>query len=101
MHLRNLIVAMEMKIAREGFASVLPLLQPDVLLQRQEKSEFFHRYVRPQIERTLQPLHGLSATEQGYLERMVTFIFREQFAQRLTQDTDEELRRGDMVYRYS
>ncbi len=100
MHLRNLIVAMEMKIAREGFASVLPLLQPDVLLQRQEKSEFFHRYVRPQIERTLQPLHGLSATEQDYLERMVTFIFREQFAQRLTQDTDEELRRGDMVYYY-
>ena len=100
MHLRNLIVAMEMKIARKGFSSVLSQLQPDVLLQRQEKSEFFHRYVRPQIERTLQPLHGLSATEQDYLERMVTFIFREQFAQRLTQDTDEELRRGDMVYYY-
>ena len=99
-HLRNLIVALEMKIARKGFSSVLSELQPDVLLQRQEKSEFFHRYVRPQIERTLQPLHGLSVTEQDYLERMVTFIFREQFAQRLTQDTDEELRRGDMVYYY-
>ncbi len=99
-HLRNLIVALEMKIARKGFSSVLSQLQPDVLLQRQEKSEFFHRYVRPQIERTLQPLHSLSVTEQDYLERMVTFIFREQFAQRLTQDTDEELRRGDMVYYY-
>ena len=99
-HLRNLIVAMEMKIAREGFSSVLSQLQPDVLLQREEKAEFFHRYVRPEIERTLQPLHSLSATEQDYLERMVTFIFREQFAQRLTQDTDEELRRGDMVYYY-
>ena len=99
-HLRNLIVAMEMKIAREGFASVLSELQPDVLLQRPEKADFFQRYVRPQIEQTLQPLHNLSATEQDYLERMVTFIFREQFAQRLTQDTDEELRRGDMVYYY-
>ena len=99
-HLRNLIVAMEMKIARKGFSSVLSQLQPDVLLQRQEKSDFFHRYVRPEIERTLQPLHSLSATEQDYLERMVTFIFREQFAQLLTQDTDEELRRGDMVYYY-
>ena len=48
----------------------------------------------------MQPLHSLSAAEQDYLERMVTFIFREQFAQRLTQDTDEELRRGDMVYYY-
>ena len=99
-HLRNLIVAMEMKIAREGFASVLSQLQPDVLLQRPEKADFFQRYVRPQIEQTLQPLHSLSAAEQDYLERMVTFIFREQFAQRLTQDTDEELRRGDMVYYY-
>ena len=99
-HLRNLIVALEMKIARKGFSSVLSQLQPDVLLQRQEKSEFFHRYVRPQIERTLQPLHSLSVTEQDYLERMVTFVFREQFAQRLTQDTDEELRRGDMIYYY-
>ena len=99
-HLRNLIVAMEMKIARKGFSSVLSQLQPDVLLQRQEKSDFFHRYVRPEIERTLQPLHSLSATEQNYLERMVTFIFREQFVQLLTQDTDEELRRGDMVYYY-
>ena len=99
-HLRNLIVALEMKIAREGFASVLPLLQPDVLLQRPEKADFFQRYVRPEIERTLHPLHNLSATEQDYLERMMTFVFREQFAQRLTQDTDEELRRGDMVYYY-
>ena len=99
-HLRNLIVAMEMKIAREGFSSVLSQLQPDVLLQRPEKADFFQRYVRPQIEQTLQPLHSLSATEQDYLERMVTFIFREQFAQRLTQNTDEELRRGDMVYYY-
>lgn len=99
-HLRNLIVALEMKIAREGFASVLPLLQPDVLLQRQEKSEFFHRYVRPEIERTLQPLRSLAAPELDYMERMVTFVFREQFAQRLVQDTDDELRRGDMVYYY-
>ena len=45
-------------------------------------------------------MHSLSTTEQDYLERMVTFIFREQFAQLLTQDTDEELRRGDMVYYY-
>jgi len=99
-HLRNLIVAMEMKIAREGFASVLPLLQPDVLLLRQEKSEFFHRYVRPEIERTLQPLRSLAAPELDYMERMVTFVFREQFAQRLAQDADDELRRGDMVYYY-
>ena len=99
-HLRNLIVALEIQIARKGFASVLPLLQPDVLLQREEKAEFFHRYVRPEIERALLPLHHLSKTEADYMERMMTFVFREQLAQRLTQDAEEELRRGDMVYYY-
>lgn len=99
-HLRNLIVAQEINIARKGFSSVLPLLQPDVLLQREEKAEFFHRYVRPEIARALQPLRQLTMTEQDYVERMVTFVYREQLAQRLTENTDEELRRGDMVYYY-
>ena len=99
-HLRNLIVAQEINIARKGFASVLPLLQPDVLLQREEKAAFFHRYVRPEMERALQPLHRLSAEEQDYVERMVTFVYREQLAQRLAENTDEDLRRGDMVYYY-
>ena len=99
-HLRNLIVALEIKIARQGFASVLPQLQPDVLLQRPEKADFFYRYVRPEIERALQPLHHLSTAEADYVERMMTFVFREQLAQRLTQDAEEELRRGDMVYYY-
>ena len=98
--LRNLIVAQEISIARKGFASVLPQLQPDVLLQREEKAEFFYRYVRPEVERALQPLHQLSAEEQDYVERMMTFVYREQLAQRLTENTEEDLRRGDMVYYY-
>ena len=99
-HLRNLIVALEIKIAREGFAKVLPLLQPDVLLQREEKADFFHRYVRPELERALQPLHRLSAQEQDYVERMMTFVYREQLTPQEKEDTDDDLRRGDMVYLY-
>ena len=99
-HLRNLIVALEIKIAREGFAKVLPLLQPDVLLQRPEKADFFHRYVCPELERALQPLHRLSAQEQDYVERMVTFVYREQLTPQEKEDTDDDLRRGDMVYLY-
>ena len=99
-HLRNLIVALEIKIAREGFSKVLPLLQPDVLLQREEKADFFHRYVRPELERALQPLHRLSAQEQDYVERMVTFVYREQLTPQEKEDTDDDLRRGDMVYLY-
>lgn len=78
--LRNRIVALEMKIAREGFGSVLPLLHPDVLLENEYKSDFYHRFVRPDIARVLDPLHALSAQEHDYVERMVTFVYREQAA---------------------
>ena len=78
--LRNRIVALEMKIAREGFGSVLPLLHPDVLLENEQKSDFYHRFVRPDIARVLDPLHALSPQEQDYVERMVTFVYREQAA---------------------
>ena len=98
--LRNRIVALEIAIARKGFSAVWPLLHSDVLLERPEKTDFFQRYVRPKIDGILQPLHSLSDVEHDYVERMMTFVYREQFAQQQTKDTDEELRRGDMVYLY-
>ena len=98
--LRNRIVALEIAIARKGFSAVWPLLRSDVLLERPEKTDFFQRFVRPKIEGILQPLHSLSEAEHDYVERMMTFVYREQFAQQLTKDTDEDLRRGDMIYLY-
>ena len=98
--LRNIIVAQEIAIARKGFSNVWPQLHAEVLLQRPEKAAFFQHYVQPEMERLLQPLSHLSAAEHDYMDRMLTFVFREQHAQRLDQDTDEDLRRGDMVYLY-
>ena len=86
--LRNQIVALEIQIARRGFASVLPLLQADVLLQNPQKSDFFHRFVAPEVERLLQPLRGLPDEQLDYVERMMTFVYREQLAQQLeTEET--------------
>ena len=99
-HLRNQIVALEMSIARKGFSAVWSLLRSDVLLERPDKTDFFQRYIRPKVEGILQPLHSLSAVEHDYVERMMTFVYREQFAQQETKDTDDDLRRGDMVYLY-
>lgn len=98
--LRNDIVAMEINIARQGFATVLPLLQPNVLLQRPQRADFYNRYIRPQIERLVQPLHQLSASEQDYVERMMTFVYREQMVQQTAPATDDDYRRGDMIYLY-
>ena len=99
-NLRNRIVAQEIAIARKGFSTIWPTLHADVLLERPEKTDFFQRYIRPHVDAILQPLHNLSDAEHDYVERMITFVYREQFAQQLTKDTDEDLRRGDMVYLY-
>lgn len=55
-HLRNQIVAQEFKMAKEGFQDTTP-----------------------QIE----VLKALSTTEQGYVERMLSFVYREQLAQKV------------------
>jgi len=81
--LRNRIVAQEIRIARQGFGSILSELRADVLLEHPQKGDFFQRYIRPQIEQVLQPLQRLSSTEHDYVERMLTFVYREQLAQKI------------------
>ena len=80
--MRNRIVAQEIRMAREGFRSVMPLLQADTLLENPQKADFFNRYIRPEADRTLMPLHRLAPHEYEYVERMLTFVYREQLAQK-------------------
>ena len=56
--LRNQIVAQEIQVAKKGFNSILPQLGLD-------------------------SLKGLTGTAQNYLERMMTFVYREQLAQKV------------------
>ena len=79
-HIRNLIVAQEIRLAREGFATVLPQLHAGILLEDQKKANFFNQYIRDEKERVVAPLHHLSDVERNYVERMLTFVYREQLA---------------------
>ena len=81
--LRNQIVAQEIRMARQGFDSILPLLNADTLNEKKEPSTFFDRYIRPETEQLLAPLKSLSETEYNYVERMLTFAYREQLAQKI------------------
>lgn len=56
--LRNQIVAQEIQVAKKGFDSIMPLL-------------------------SLDSLKGLSETEYDYIKRMMTFVYREQLAQKV------------------
>ena len=80
---RNRIVVNEILMARRGFGSILPQLQADVLLEQSQKADFFNRYVRGEVDRLLQSLHRLSTVERDYVERMLTFVYREQLAQKV------------------
>ena len=79
-HIRNLIVAQEIRLAREGFATVFPQLHAGILLEDQKKADFFNQYIRDEKERVVAPLHHLSDVELNYVERMLTFVYREQLA---------------------
>jgi hypothetical protein len=81
--LRNCIVAQEICIARKGFSTIIPQLRAELLLENQEKRTFFDRYIRDGVNQMLQPFHRLSADERDYVERMLTFVYREQLAQKV------------------
>ena len=82
MAIRNQIVAQEVRMAREGFATVLPQLHADILLENQKKADFFNQYIRDEREAAVAPLHHLTEQERQYVERMMTFVYREQLAQK-------------------
>ena len=81
--LRNQIVATELLIARDGFQRILPLLNADVIYQGVARDGFFHHYIQPQIDLLTSNLSHLTSIERAYVERMLTFVYREQRAQKV------------------
>ena len=81
--LRNQIVATELLIARDGFERVLPLLNADIIYKGIAHDGFFHRYVLPNIQTLTSHFSLLTPIERAYVERMLTFVYREQRAQKV------------------
>ena len=81
--LRNQVVATDMLIAREGAGRILPLLRPDVVYAAARRDGFFHRYMEPPLADLQSSLSRLEPLERAYLERMLTFVYREQLLQKV------------------
>ncbi len=81
--LRNQIVATEQLIARDGFERVLPLLNADTIYKGIAHDGFFHRYILPTIQTLTSHFSLLTTIERAYVERMLTFVYREQRAQKV------------------
>lgn len=78
MRLRNLIVAAETSVARDGFEAVLGNLDVETLNTENDNSYFFTRYLKPQIEETTLPLAAMDDLTRAYFCRMAAFVEREQ-----------------------
>ena len=81
--LRNQIVATELLIARDGFGRIVPLLNADIIYKGIARDGYFHHYILPEIETIKSQLSNLKPLERAYYERMMTFVYREQRAQKL------------------
>ena len=81
--LRNQIVATELLIARDGFGRIMPLLNADIIYKGVARDGYFHRYILPELLTLRSYLFALNSLERAYYERMMTFVYREQRAQKL------------------
>jgi len=81
--LRNQIVATELLIAREGFGRIIPLLNADIIYKGVTRDGYFHHYILPSLLTLNAQLSTLNPLERAYYERMMTFVYREQRAQKL------------------
>ena len=88
--LRNQIVATEMLIAREGFGRILPRLTPDVIYGHIENDSFYDRYVKPPVADVARNLALATPLERAYLERMMTFVYREQLLQKVGRNSGQD-----------
>lgn len=80
---RNQVVMTEYKIASEGFGAVYDQLKPETLCTLDETDNFYQRFELPKLQAILSPLHTASPLERAYMERMMTFVIREQIVSKV------------------
>lgn len=94
--LRNRVVAQEFATAREGFGSLLPKLNTETVYEGIERSDFFNRYIASRTEQLSRQLDSLDAKEREYLERQMTFVYREQLYSKLGSTQEQGRAAADL-----
>ena len=61
----------------------MPLLNADIIYKGVARDGYFHRYILPELLTLNSYLLTLDSLERAYYERMMTFVYREQRAQKL------------------
>ena len=75
---RNEVVALEFRMAQEGFDAQLDRLMPSTLNTEHLQGFFYEHYLQPELDHLCAPLHALTPLERAYFTRMMTFVLKEQ-----------------------
>lgn len=82
MRLRNNIVAQEERHTYEGFADIASWSSAS-LNHKGIQTNFWQKYLAPQIDEALRPLHEASPLERSYALRMLQFVAREHWMDKM------------------
>ena len=87
--LRNQIAYCEMSYAKGG-AEVLLRMKPEQLRRKEMSDRFWATWVRPEIERVLNPIQTATPLEQTYFLRMLRFVATEHVLSKMGHNNKED-----------
>lgn len=93
LRLRNGIIHIESLLRKGRWTELLPSLTVKALNVNNMGGKLFERYLRPSLERLLEPLHHMPDTDRAYFTAATTFLAREQFLSK-THDARPGSQRG-------
>ena len=94
--LRNQVVAVEYLTGTRGFGTFMPHLRAETVYAGVRRDDFFCRYVEPQVRDVSTALSALQPLERAYLERMMTFVYREQWVQKVGHHDGPDMAAADL-----
>lgn len=79
LELRNEIVVMEARIRKGQLGEILENISCDRLNVNHQNNALWNKYIRPQLENAIRPLHAMSPIEKDYFTEFATFLEREKY----------------------
>ncbi|MCD8266075.1 MAG: AAA domain-containing protein [Prevotellaceae bacterium] len=89
LRLRNLMAAQDMRLAKEGFGPLCGLTA-ESLCTKEISPLLWEKYVKPQLEAVLLPIHNAERTERLYVLRQLRFVAREHLLSKLGNKQKED-----------
>ncbi len=94
LELRNEIVVMEARIRKGELGEMLENISSDTLDKNGLSNSLWNKYIRPQLENVIRPLHTMSPLEHDYFTEFATFLEREKYLNKTSNNQARTLNRA-------